>query len=66
MKTVTPAYGRKYPSVGAALAAWNAGKDFVVADASDPHAGMYINKQDADERGLAVRIRFGGNFVVVK
>lgn len=45
--TVSPAYGRDYPSKAAAIKAWNDNKDFI----SNSHFstglhGAYINKQD--------------------
>jgi hypothetical protein len=51
--TLTGAYGRDYTSRAAALADWNAGKDFRVYG-----SGPVVNKADADAAGLTVRIRY--------
>lgn len=56
--TVVPSYGRDYKSAKAALADWNAGKDFTIATfgAND---GRQINKQDADaDANIKVNIRY--------
>ena len=50
--TIVGAYGRDYKSKAAALADWNAGKDFKV------YGGPAINKEDADRAGVTVRIRY--------
>jgi len=50
--TLTPAYGRDYKSKKAALADWNANKDFVINDISSPHNGRNVNKADAERAGL--------------
>ena len=53
--TVVPAYGRDYKSVKAALADWEADKDFHIAG-----GGPYINKADfvRSEDLTEIRIRF--------
>jgi hypothetical protein len=57
--TVTPAYGRDYKSAKAAKADWEAGKDFIVADISDPYCGKPINIADAKGAGIAtINIRY--------
>lgn len=55
MLTVIPAYGRDYKSAAVALADWDAGRDFKIADCSSPWDGSYVNK--ADHPG-PVRIRY--------
>lgn len=56
--TVSGAYGRDYRSAKAALADWEAGKDFVIRDMM--HAGSYVNRADAerDPNIIWVQIRF--------
>lgn len=57
--TLTPAYGRDYPSKKAVLAAWAAGKDFLIADLLDPACGKPINITDAKQAGITtVNIRY--------
>jgi hypothetical protein len=56
--TVIPAYGRDYKSGKAAREDWLAGKDFRIADMFSGEDGRYINKQDADQRGITVTLRF--------
>jgi hypothetical protein len=58
--TVMPAYGRDYKSKRAALASWDEGQDFIVADAMNPYCGAYINREDAERAtGIqAVNIRY--------
>ena len=59
MPTLTPAYGRDYPSKAAAVADFTEGKDFVLNDASSPHDGRYINVQGARAAGWAtVNLRY--------
>lgn len=55
MLTLTPAYGRDYKSAREVREAWNAGKDFLVADFGHPYEGKPINKAQARE---TVNIRF--------
>ena len=50
---VTPAYGRDYKSKAAALADWNAHKDF-----TEQPSGSFVNKEDADRGGFKVWIRY--------
>lgn len=50
---ITPAYGRDYKSKSAALADWQAGKDF-----RDSRTGQYLSIRDAKAHGLAVWIRY--------
>ena len=50
---------RDYKSKKAVQEDWNADKDFIVADITDPHCGRYINKQDALKGGIkSVNIRY--------
>ncbi len=53
--TVTPAYGRDYKSKAAALADWDAGKDFIIST-----TGQSVNKPNVARYspGEEVRIRF--------
>ena len=57
-KTVVPAYGRDYKSAKAAKADWETGKDFILRDFTSPWDGKAINKQDAENAGLKVNIRY--------
>jgi len=50
--TLVPAYGRDYKSKAAVQADWDANKDFQI------HGGPYINKADAEQKGISVRIRY--------
>ena len=58
MTTVTPAYGRDYKSKKAALADWNANKDFIINDISNRWDGKPVNKQGAEEGKLSIMIRY--------
>lgn len=53
--TVIPAYGRDYTSLAKAKADWDAGKDFIIADLSDPYDGKPCNKRDMKDRHIYVR-----------
>jgi len=53
MTTVTPAYGRDYKTAKAALADWNAGKDFIINDISNRWDGKPINKEGAEKERSA-------------
>ena len=55
---VYPAYGRDYKSKAAVLEAYNAGKDFIIADISSRWNGMAANKSDLKDEGV-VKIRYG-------
>jgi hypothetical protein len=57
--TLTPAYGRDYKSKKAVIEAWNAGKDFEIANPGFP---SYINREDADNDPAmyTVSIRYKG------
>jgi hypothetical protein len=55
MFTVSPAYGRDYRSAEAAIADWDAGKDFILRYPLS--AGTYINKPQV-ESGARVTIRY--------
>jgi hypothetical protein len=54
---VTPAYGRDYKSAKEVIAAWNEGKDFLIASIDSGYAGSYINKDDAHE-GDVILLRY--------
>jgi hypothetical protein len=57
--TLTPAYGRDYKSQAAALADFEAGKDFIIADFTSPWDGKPANKQSMIEAGIGrVQIRY--------
>jgi hypothetical protein len=56
--TVIPAYGRDYKTAKAAKQDWADNKDFRISNMFSPDDGRYINKQDADQRGITVTIRF--------
>ena len=55
--TLIPAYGRDYKSKAAALADFEAGKDFMIADFSHPDDGRYANKADLPD-GAVLNIRY--------
>jgi hypothetical protein len=48
-----PAYGRDYKNQKDVRADWNSGKDF-----QDAATRQYLNKQDAENLGLNVVIRY--------
>jgi predicted TIM-barrel enzyme len=57
--TLTPGYGRDYASKKAAVAAFEAGKDFIVADLGHPSSGKLISKPQIVADGLrSVNIRY--------
>jgi hypothetical protein len=56
--TLTPAYGRDYNNKAAVQADWQAGKDFIIANAFHRYDGKPINKPQADNDGLTVHIRY--------
>jgi hypothetical protein len=56
--TVVPAYGRDYKSKAAAVADWNAGKDFRIAQFGHVDDGRYVNKPDLNGSGVSVSIRY--------
>lgn len=58
---LVPAYGRDYRTAEEVLAAWRAGKDFLISDVSCPHDGRYISLSDVEHYGMedwTFRIRF--------
>jgi hypothetical protein len=55
--TLTPAYGRDYKSAKEVKAAWDAGKDFVIADISHPDNGRYVNKPQVPGQRFNVRYK---------
>jgi hypothetical protein len=56
--TVVPAMGRDYTSDEAVKADWESGKDFTINDMSSKYDGSYINKEDADNAGITVNVRY--------
>lgn len=50
---VIPAYGRDYKNQKEVQFDWDGGKDF-----QDPFSGSFVNKQDAEQNGLKVIIRY--------
>lgn len=58
-----PAYGRAYGTKKAALADFNAGKDFEVCDCSCPGNGRYVTKRELESTGIygSAKIRYGKN-----
>lgn len=57
--TLTPSYGRDYKSGKEVKAAWEADKDFTIADLFGGDCGRQINKSAALKAGLKeVMIRF--------
>jgi hypothetical protein len=60
--TAIPAYGRDYKSKAEVVAAWDAGKDFIIQGIMGGH-GRAVNKSDADHPDYGVtgvRIRYAG------
>jgi hypothetical protein len=54
-----PAYGRDYNSKAAAVADWNAGKDFVVQDiGAGRDNGRAVSKRDLEGQQVTVNIRY--------
>ena len=66
--TLTPAYGRDYKSGKAALADFNANRDFIINDIMDKDDGRYVNKEQLIGIKAQVFIRFKQlrNVIVVK
>jgi hypothetical protein len=57
--TVTPAYGRDYRSKAQAIAAWEAGEDFILQDMMSPWDGKPIDIESAREAGYhTINIRY--------
>ncbi len=54
MITVIPAYGRDYKNAKSAKQDWKDGKDFIIADLSNPYDGKPCSIRD----GLKVTIRY--------
>lgn len=57
--TLQPAYGRDYKSAKEVKAAWEAGKDFMVASMFGG-GGSYVNKEDAPPK-TTFNIRYKRN-----
>ncbi len=59
--TLIPAYGREYKGKSAILADWNAGKDFIIADAFSRWDGKPANRESFEQAGESVvNVRFAG------
>lgn len=57
--TLTPAYGREYKSIKAIKADFEANKDFIIVDISEPFYGKPANKRDLKRAGYnAAFIRY--------
>lgn len=57
--TLVPRYGRDYKSKKEVLAAFDANKDFTVADISSPWDDKAVNKEDLKREGIRkVMIRY--------
>ena len=56
--TLTPAYGRDYKSGKAAKEDYNNGVDFILNAWGNPYDGKPINKEQVDQAGLNVSLRF--------
>jgi hypothetical protein len=56
-KTLIPAYGRDYTSGKAAKADFLAGKDFIIADITDPYDGKPCSVRDFDA-GTGITLRY--------
>ena len=57
MITLTPAYGRDYKTAKTAKNDWLAGKDFIIADFTNPYDGKPISIRDA-KPGEKFMLRF--------
>ena len=64
--TVIPLYGRDYKSKAEVLADWNAGKDFIVADAFNKYDGKPCNKEDTKGETITVRYKKLRNICIIK
>lgn len=64
--TLTPAYGADYKSKKEVQAAFDADKDFVIADISHPDSGRYCNRADLLKSESHVMIRYAGLRKVVR
>lgn len=69
MLHLIPAYGRDYKTKADVQAAWMAGKDFLVADMSNPWDGKPVNREQIYQAQMepgsgightSVQIRYGG------
>ena len=58
---LTPAYGRDYKNKSEVIAAWHAGKDFILAT-----TGQYCSVRDLRDLPGDVFIRYGGLRKIVK
>jgi len=59
MTTLIPAYGRDYRSKKEVIAAWESGKDFIIADVFDIWDGKPCNLESARDAGMhRVNIRY--------
>ena len=68
MITIKPAYGRDYAKESEVLQGWNAGKDFLIIEHSNPcHCGAYLNKEDAPKgESFHVYYRQGRASMIIK
>ena len=55
MKTLTPAYGKDYKSAKAAIAAYNEGADFILADITSPWHGKPCSARDFPSERVCLR-----------
>jgi len=55
--TLTPAYGKDYRNKAEVKAAWEAGKDFVIASVG-PWMGAYVSRRELQGKEVQVSIRY--------
>jgi len=55
MITLIPAYGRDYKTAKTVKADWEAGKDFVIADISNPYDGKPCSIRDMENEQILIR-----------
>ena len=66
-KTLIPAYGRDYRSAKDAKADFLAGKDFIIADITDPYDGKPCSVRDFDAgTGITLRYKRLASLTVLK
>jgi len=68
MISVYPAYGRDYKSKAEVIEAFNANKDFIVADAFHRYCGAACNKSDlvaGNEGKVKIRYKKLANIVIL-
>lgn len=64
--TLTPAYGADYKSKKEVQAAFDADKDFIIADIIHPDSGRYCNRADLLGTESYVMIRYSSLRKIVK